>query len=44
MEVIVDGGSSTKEFRGQGEDSFIITKDGYEQFTYHSKEIKDLII
>ena len=44
MVFAVDGGSSTKDFRGQVGDSFIITKDGYEQITHHSKEIKDLII
>ena len=37
-------GLLTKNFRGQVGDSFIITKDGYEQITHHSKEIKDLII
>ena len=44
MVFAVDGGSSAKDFRGQVGDSFIITKDGYEQITHHSKEIKDLII
>ena len=44
MVLVVDGGSSAKDFRGQVGDSFIITKDGYEQITHHSKEIKDLII
>jgi len=31
MVFAVDGGSSTKDFRGQVGDSFIITKDGYEK-------------
>ena len=44
MVFAVDGGASTKNFRSQVGDSFIITKDGYEQITHHSKEMKDLII
>ena len=44
MVFAVDGGASAKDFRSQVGDSFIITKDGYEQITHHSKEIKDLII
>ncbi len=44
MVFAVDGGASSKNFRSQVGDSFIITKDGYEQITHHSKEIKDLII
>ena len=44
MVFAVDGGSSAKDFRGQVGDSFIITKEGYEQITHHSKLIEDLII
>jgi Xaa-Pro aminopeptidase len=44
MVFAVDGGASTENFRAQVGDSFIITKDGYEQITHHSKEITDLII
>ena len=44
MVFAVDGGASSKNFRSQVGDSFIITKDGYEQITHHSKNIKDLII
>ena len=44
MVFAVDGGSSAKDFRGQVGDSFIITEDGYEQITHHSKAIEDLII
>ena len=44
MVFAVDGGSSAKDFRGQVGDSFIITKDGYDQITNHSKLIEDLII
>ena len=44
MVFAVDGGSSAKDFRGQVGDSFIITKDGYDQITHHSKLIEDLII
>ena len=43
MVFAVDGGASAKDFRSQVGDSFIITKDGYEQITHHSKEIEDLI-
>ena len=44
MVFAVDVGSSAKDFRGQVGDSFIITEDGYEQITHHSKAIEDLII
>ena len=44
MVFAVDGGASIENFRAQVGDSFIITKDGYEQITHHSKEIEDLII
>ena len=44
MVLVVDGGSSTKDFRGQVGDSFIVTEDGYEPITHHSKAIEDLII
>ena len=44
MVFVVDGGSSAKDFRGQVGDSFIITEDGYEQITHHSKAIEDLIL
>ena len=44
MVFAVDGGSSSKDFRGQVGDSFIITETGYEQITHHSKAIEDLII
>ena len=44
MVFAVDGGANTENFRAQVGDSFIITKNGYEQITHHSKEIKDLII
>ena len=44
MVFAVDGGASAKDFRSQVGDSFIITKDGYEQITHHSKVIEDLII
>ena len=44
MVFAVDGGSSAKDFRGQVGDSFIITKDGYDQITHHSKLFEDLII
>ena len=44
MVFAVDGGASDKDFRSQVGDSFIITHNGYEQITHHSKEIEDLII
>ena len=44
MVFAVDGGASAKNFRSQVGDSFIITEEGYEQITHHSKNIKDLII
>ena len=44
MVFAVDGGANTDSFRAQVGDSFIITENGYEQITHHSKEIKDLII
>ena len=44
MVFAVDGGASAKDFRSQVGDSFIITEDGYEQITHHSKAIEDLII
>ena len=37
-------GQVLNNFRSQVGDSFIITKDGYEQITHHSKNIDDLII
>ena len=44
MVFAVDGGASANNFRSQVGDSFIITEDGYEQITHHSKNIDDLII
>ena len=44
MVFAVDGGASANKFRSQVGDSFIITEDGYEQITHHSKNIDDLII
>ncbi len=44
MVFAVDGGASAKDFRSQVGDSFIITEDGHEQITHHSKAIEDLII
>ena len=43
MVFAVDGGANTENFRAQVGDSFIITKNGYEQITHYSKEIKNLI-
>ena len=44
MVFAVDGGASAKDFRSQVGDSFIITEDGHEHITHHSKAIEDLII
>ena len=44
MVLVVDGGSSAKDFRGQVGDSFIVTENGYEPITHHSKAIEDLIL
>jgi len=44
MVLVVDGGSSAKDFRGQVGDSFIVTENGYEPITHHSKVIEDLIL
>lgn len=44
MVFAVDGSSNTKSFRAQVGDSVIITNNGYEKITFHSKEIEDIII
>tara|TARA_Y100000590_G_C15723363_1_gene1014288 strand:+ start:935 stop:2086 length:1152 start_codon:yes stop_codon:yes gene_type:complete len=44
MVFAVDGGANTQDFRAQVGDSFIITKDSYEQITLYSKNIEDLIV
>ncbi len=44
MVFAVDGSANEETFRAQVGDSFIITKDGYEQITNFSKKIEDLII
>jgi Xaa-Pro dipeptidase len=45
MVLAVDGSVSVaKTFRAQVGDSFIITKDGYEQITDHPKALEDVIV
>ena len=44
MVFAVDGSVSTDHFRAQVGDSFIITDDGYEQITHHSKTVADVIL
>lgn len=44
MVFAVDGSVSTDSFRAQVGDSFIITADGYEQITSHSKDLHDVIL
>ncbi len=44
MVFAVDGSVSTDSFRAQVGDSFIITDDGYEPLTHHSKKLADVIL
>lgn len=44
MVLAVDGSLNTDHFRAQVGDSFIITEDGYEQITDHSKVLDDVIL
>ncbi|MGR3617389.1 MAG: M24 family metallopeptidase [Paracoccaceae bacterium] len=44
MVLAVDGSVNTPSFRAQVGDSFIITKDGYEQITQHGKKTADVIL
>lgn len=44
MVFAVDGSVSSKDFRAQVGDSFIITEDGYEQITNHPKSLDDVIL
>jgi Xaa-Pro aminopeptidase len=44
MVLAVDGSVSTDSFRAQVGDSFIVSADGYEAITAHSKAIDDVII
>ena len=44
MVFAVDGAVGVKNFRAQVGDSFIITDNGYEQITSHSKELEDVIV
>ncbi len=45
MVLAVDGSVSVaKTFRAQVGDSFIITKDGYEQITHHPKALNEMIL
>lgn len=44
MVLAVDGSVSTESFRAQVGDSFIITEDGYEQVTEHSKLLEDVVL
>ena len=45
MVLAVDGSVSVaKSFRAQVGDSFIVTKDGYEQITEHPKVLQDMIL
>ncbi|SLN12953.1 Xaa-Pro dipeptidase [Roseovarius albus] len=44
MVLAVDGSVSVDTFRAQVGDSFIITEDGWEPLTHHSKSVADLIL
>lgn len=44
MVFAIDGSVSTKTFRAQIGDSFIITKDGYEPVTNHPKTLEEVIL
>ncbi len=44
MVLAVDGSVSVENFRAQVGDSFIITEDGYEQLTSHTKETDRMIV
>ena len=44
MVFAVDGSVTTDTFRAQVGDSFIITEDGFEPLTSHSKAIEDVIL
>ncbi len=45
MVLAVDGSVNvSKSFRAQVGDSFVITKEGYEQLTEFRKDLKDVII
>ncbi|MBM1311653.1 aminopeptidase P family protein [Sulfitobacter mediterraneus] len=44
MVLAVDGSVNTDHFRAQVGDSFIITEDGYEQITDHSKTLDDVVL
>ena len=44
MVLAVDGSVSVETFRAQVGDSFIITEDGYEALTHHSKALEDIIL
>ncbi|QFT91455.1 Creatinase [Roseovarius sp. THAF9] len=44
MVFAVDGSVSSETFRAQVGDSFIVTEDGYEQITHHSKAVEDVVL
>ena len=44
MVFAVDGSTSSKNFRSQVGDSFIVTEDGYESITSFPKKLEDSII
>lgn len=44
MVLAVDGSVATEDFRAQVGDSFIVTDDGWEQITHHTKTVSELIV
>ena len=44
MVLAIDGSVSVKTFRAQVGDSVIVTEDGWEPLTQHSKAVQDVIL
>ena len=44
MVLAVDGSANSNNFRAQVGDSFIITEEGYEQITFFSKSLDDIVL
>ena len=44
MVLAVDGSVSVETFRAQVGDSVIVTEDGFETLTHHSKALEDIIL
>jgi len=44
MVLAIDGSVSVETFRAQVGDSVIVTEDGWEPLTQHSKAVQDVIL